>query len=90
MAYREVIQLFERRRAQLILILKEKQESIDLSRQHQIYGAIKEIELFLETLGYYQESYFREQGEVQNLLEETDKRPFIHKLRDSLKDKIIK
>jgi hypothetical protein len=84
-----MIQLFERRRAELIELLKTRKEHIDLSRQHQIYGAIKEIELFLETLGYYQETAMREQQETNSVLERADKRPLMRRMKDALRDKII-
>jgi uncharacterized protein YaaR (DUF327 family) len=84
-----MIQLFEKRRAELIDLLKTRKELIDLSRQHQIYGAIKEIELFLETLGYYQESMLREQTDMVSVLEKVDKRPLLNRVKDALRDNII-
>ena len=92
MSYREMIQLFEKRRAELVEILKSRSDTIDLSRQHQVYGAIKEIGLFLETLGYYQESLMKEHSDVHKheMVQSVDKRPFMMKMREALKDKIIK
>ena len=83
MSFREVIQLFERRRAELVDILKNRKDTIDLSRQHQIYGAIKEIELFLETLNYYHESMIRDLDKVDNIIMGVDEKPLISRMKDA-------
>ncbi|RME53028.1 hypothetical protein D6783_03130 [Candidatus Woesearchaeota archaeon] len=44
---------FEQRRANLITMLNNGKETLDLGKQHQLYGAIKEIENFLKTIDYY-------------------------------------
>ena len=89
MSFRELIQLFERRRAELIDILKTRKEGVDLSRQHQIYGAIKEIELFHETLGYYQDEWLKDDEPKNQVFEAADKRPLFRRMKDSIRDKMI-
>ena len=44
---------FEERRLSLIETLQKGKKGMDLSKQHQVYGAIKEIESFLKTIDYY-------------------------------------
>ena len=44
---------FEERRLSLVEKLQKSKEELDLSQQHQIYGAIKEIENFLKSIDYY-------------------------------------
>jgi hypothetical protein len=46
---------FEERRLALIETLQKGRDTLDLSKQHQLYGAIKEIENFLKTIDYYHE-----------------------------------
>lgn len=47
----EIKRVFEKRREDLIELLQSG--NLDPGRQHQIYGAIKEIEVFLRTLDHY-------------------------------------
>lgn len=44
---------YEERRAHLAEKLKKNKDELDLSTQHQIFGAIKEIENFLKSIDYY-------------------------------------
>lgn len=44
---------FEERRNTLIEKLEKNKHDLDLSQQHQIYGAVKEIENFLKSIDYY-------------------------------------
>lgn len=44
---------FEERRNALIEKLEKNKDDLDLSQQHQIYGAVKEIENFLKSIDYY-------------------------------------
>jgi len=50
---------FEERRLSLIETLQKNKEGLELSQQHQIYGAIKEIENFLKALDYAREEQLR-------------------------------
>ncbi len=44
---------FEERRNNLVEKLEKNRSELDLSQQHQIYGAIKEIEKFLQSIEYH-------------------------------------
>jgi hypothetical protein len=48
---------FEERR--LVLIETLRKGELDLSKQHQLYGAIKEIENVLKAVEYYQEEHLK-------------------------------
>ncbi len=46
---------YEERRLSLIDTLQKGRSNLELSKQHQLYGAIKEIEHFLGSVEYYRE-----------------------------------
>lgn len=48
----ELKKTFEKRRTNLIALLEKPDNELDLGKQHQVYGAIKEIENFLRTLDH--------------------------------------
>lgn len=50
---------FEDRRQALVETLQRNKESLELSKQHQIYGAIKEIETFLKAIDHQRELQLR-------------------------------
>ena len=52
MSLSEIIKIYEQRRRDLISLL-EHNKTMDLGKQHQIYGAILEIETFLKTLNHF-------------------------------------
>ena len=76
--------LFEKRRQELIFLLKNRTDEIDLSRQHQIYGAVKEIELFLETIKYFEDISNDDEFDDVILPMPQDKGSFLKRMRDSL------
>ena len=45
----------ENRQENLIFLLKNKKDTLELEKQHQIYGAIKEIDYMLSVLKYAEE-----------------------------------
>ncbi|MBU0666657.1 MAG: hypothetical protein ABIC91_06280 [Nanoarchaeota archaeon] len=51
----ELRRVFEKRRYNLIQTLESNKEEIDLSKQHQMYGAVREIENFLKAIDYHRE-----------------------------------
>ncbi len=55
MSLAEIKRFVEKRKYNLTDVLQVGREEIDLSRQHQIYGAIKELENILKTIEYHQE-----------------------------------
>ncbi|MFH1211393.1 MAG: hypothetical protein V1659_00510 [Candidatus Woesearchaeota archaeon] len=61
MSLSELKKTFEKRKTRLIAILQEADEnSMDLSKQHQLYGAIKEIDNFLNILDFYRQKELEE------------------------------
>lgn len=48
----------ETRKENLIYILKNKKDFLELEKQHQIYGAIKELDLILSLMEQYREEEF--------------------------------
>jgi hypothetical protein len=50
---------FEERRVSLIETLKKSKETLELSKQHQLYGAIKEIENFVKAIDFYREEQLK-------------------------------
>ncbi|MBU1201129.1 MAG: hypothetical protein KJ583_01805 [Nanoarchaeota archaeon] len=59
MTLTEIKRVLEKRKYNLISTLENGREEIDLSRQHQIYGAIKEIQNILKTIDYHHEEEMR-------------------------------
>ena len=53
MSYKEIIRIFEQRRDKMKTLLAENPNSMGLPKQHQVFGAITEIEVFLQTLRDY-------------------------------------
>jgi hypothetical protein len=49
----EIYKLYQKRRNNLIRLLEEERNELELGKQHQIYGAIKEIDKFLKTLEHF-------------------------------------
>ncbi len=58
----EIKKSLEMRQENLIFLLKNKKEDLELEKQHQIYGAIKEIDYILRML-----KATEEQEEVEEL-----------------------
>jgi len=56
--------LYEKRRSSLISLL-EHNPKLDPARQHQIYGAICEIDLLLKTIGHLREQEIMENFELE-------------------------
>jgi len=56
--------LYEKRRSSLISLL-EHSPKLDPARQHQIYGAICEIDLLLKTIGHLREQEIMDNIELE-------------------------
>lgn len=54
--YTPIINLYEERKKKLSGVLSNRKD-LNPENQHQIYGAINEIDLFVRTLREYQKSY---------------------------------
>jgi hypothetical protein len=55
MVLSEITKIFERRRAELYNLLDKRRDELKPEMQHQIYGAMNEIDIFLKTLEYYKQ-----------------------------------
>ncbi len=56
--------LYEKRRANLVSLL-ERNPKLDPARQHQIYGAICEIDTLLKTIDHLREQEIQENFELE-------------------------
>ena len=56
--------LYEKRRANLVSLL-EKNPKIDPARQHQMYGAICEIDILLKTISHLREQEIKDNFELE-------------------------
>ena len=54
MPLRDLRSMYEKRRQSLVVML-EKNSKLDPARQHQIYGAICEIDMLLKTIDHLRE-----------------------------------
>jgi hypothetical protein len=60
MAFKPVLKLFEERKHKLMETLKNFEKGQDLELQHQVYGAICELDLVMKTLQTHQDKLMRE------------------------------
>ncbi|MBN2422306.1 hypothetical protein JXB41_03700 [Candidatus Woesearchaeota archaeon] len=58
--FKEVIKLFERRKDNLINLLETNSAEIDAGKQHQLYGAILEIDFMIKTLQHHNDRLAKE------------------------------
>jgi len=63
MPLRQLRALYEKRKMALIDLL-EKNPKLDPARQHQIYGAICEIDILLKTIDHLREREIKENSEL--------------------------
>ncbi|MBC8500831.1 MAG: hypothetical protein ISS25_02135 [Nanoarchaeota archaeon] len=85
MTFVEIKRIFEKRKYNLIRTLESGREEIDLSKQHQIYGAIKELENIMKTLDYYQEMEVKNQFDFR--LSNEPNKTLLQKITLKLKNK---
>lgn len=60
----DIVKSLEARKENLIFLLKNKKQFLELEKQHQIYGAIKEIDYILRMISYSKEEPEQEQQVV--------------------------
>ncbi|MBD3203938.1 hypothetical protein GF327_06570 [Candidatus Woesearchaeota archaeon] len=48
-----IVKIFEKRKHNLINLLETSRETMDPGKQHQIYGAIQEIDFMIQTLNIH-------------------------------------
>ena len=87
----EITSALEKRRAELVDILESRPDSLELEKQHQIYGAINEIDLFLQTLSFYEKSTSDSDIEPISLVKPPEgKKDLISRIFDGFKGKVSK
>jgi hypothetical protein len=59
MSLQQLRTLYEKRKSNLVELL-EKNPKLDAARQHQIYGAICEIEILIKTIDHLREQEIQE------------------------------
>lgn len=65
MPLRHLRSLYEKRRINLVQLL-EKNPKLEPARQHQIYGAICEIEILLKTIDHLREQEIQENQKLES------------------------
>ena len=66
---KDMMKTFDNRRQQLHKALKFG--SLDAAKQHQIYGAINELNMVLRTMKYQHEQWLKMEGDVHKMSRET-------------------
>ena len=64
MSLNRLFSLYEKRRASLVSLL-EKDHQLDPARQHQIYGAICEIDILLKTITHLRDQEILDNFELE-------------------------
>lgn len=72
---------YEERKLSLIETLQKGKDNLELSKQHQLYGAIKEIEHFLKSIEYYEQLAIDDR--VQFELDREGPAPFSERASDA-------
>ena len=85
MSLLEIKKIFEKRKLNLIRALENGKEDIELSKQHQMYGAVKELENILKTLDYYQEIEVKNHFDFR--LSNEPNKTFLKKMKLRMKSK---
>lgn len=87
----EVTQALEKRRAELVDLLENQSHTIELEKQHQIFGAINEIDLFLHTINYYEQNSSQEDITPIRLAKPIDgKKDLLSRIFGGIKGKVQK
>ncbi|OVE74897.1 hypothetical protein BVX95_00890 [archaeon D22] len=55
MVLAEITKIFEKRKMELYQLLNERKEELKPDVQHQMYGAMNEIDIFLNTVEHYRQ-----------------------------------
>ena len=77
-----------KRRSDLVDMLENRNDSLQLEKQHQIYGAINEIDLFLHTMSFYEKSNTaRKDIEPINLVRPPETKSMLDKIFDKVRGK---
>lgn len=90
MVVNQIAEALQKRRTELIDMLENNRDSLDLEKQHQVYGAINELELFLNTLDYYQKNSMDGEDPIRLVKppEASDNPNVFSRIFSGLKDKV--
>ena len=86
----EISEMLANRRMQLVDLLENGAQNIELEKQHQIYGAINEIDVFLQTLNYFQQTGIENDIGQIKLARPAEKKDIFSQLFEGLKGKVKK
>ena len=88
MALSEITKIFEKRRIELYNLLEQRRDEIKPEIQHQVYGAINEIDIFLKTLEYYKEKESEKEIKAAILITPSQKESTLSKMINNINEKI--
>jgi hypothetical protein len=80
----DISKILERRRGELVGLLENHSDSIELEKQHQIYGAINEIDVVLQTLQYYKAKELNSASDEIKLMGPADQKTVFDKIFDNI------
>lgn len=86
----EITKIFEKRRLELYNLLEQRRDEIKPEIQHQVYGAINEIDIFLKTLEYYKEKESDKEINAAILVTPQEKENTLSKMMLKLNERISK
>ena len=87
MVKEDILEALNNRREELSEMLND--DSLQLEKQHQIYGAINEIEVLLKTLNYYEKGrHDKNFGKIRLVKPPKPQKDLFSKVFDDLKGKV--
>lgn len=86
----EITKIFEKRRLELYNLLEQRRDEIKPEIQHQVYGAINEIDIFLKTLEYYKEKDADKEIRAAILVTPQEKENTLSKMMVKINERISK
>jgi hypothetical protein len=84
----QITDVLEKRRIELVTMLESNRDSMELERQHQLYGAINEIDLFLQTVEYWTKNSEGDIGNINLFKPPEDQKGLFTKIFDDIKSKV--
>ena len=88
MVLSEITKIFEKRRIELYNLLEQRRDEMKPEIQHQVYGAINEIDIFLKTLEYYKAKDSDREINAAILVTPQEKENKLSKMMSSINEKI--
>lgn len=67
---KDIMKTIDKRRSQLRSVLESRKDELDLGKQHQMYGAINELDLVMRTLQYHHDEWVKQCQDVRDLSHE--------------------